>query len=196
MPHLPCIELDRLECRQLLGIARRSIVDGQRGRQDAHPQESSLSPPLAIPRAVFVTLTLEGALRGCIGSMTPEYALARAVAESAFSAAFHDPRFPPLERREQATVTIEISVLSELQNLQPADRESLLAHLRPGLDGLLLEEGRHRATFLPKVWEQLPEPEQFLQQLLLKAGLAPDYWSDSLRFQHYSTLSFSEDDTA
>ena len=93
-------------------------------------------------------------------------------------------------------MTIEISVLSALQEIQPADRESLLAQLRPGQDGLLLEDGRHRSTFLPKVWEQLPDPEQFLQQLLLKAGLPPDHWSDNLRFQHYSTLSFSEDDAA
>ncbi len=196
MPRSPCIELDRRECQQLLGIARESIISGQQGRKDVHAQQSSLSPALAEPRAVFVTLTLEGALRGCIGSMTPEFSLARAVAESAFSAAFQDPRFPPLGRREQASVTIEISVLSALHEIQPADRESLLAQLRPGLDGLLLEDGRHRSTFLPKVWEQLPDPEQFLQQLLLKAGLPPDHWSENLRFQHYSTLSFSEDDAA
>ena len=180
----------------MLGIARKSISGSRRAAHDAHAGQSALSPALAVPRAVFVTLTLEGALRGCIGSMTPEYALARAVAESAFSAAFHDPRFPPLERSEQPEVSIEISVLSDLQEIQPADRQSLLAQLRPGLDGLLLEEGRHRSTFLPQVWEQLPEPEQFLQQLLLKAGLPRDHWSDSLRFQYYSTLSFSEDDAA
>ena len=194
MQHSPCIELEFEECRQLLGIARKSISGGRRARHDTHAEQAQLSPALTVPRAVFVTLTLQGALRGCIGSMTPEFELVRAVAESAFSAAFHDPRFPPLERSEQAEVIIEISVLSDLQDIQPADRQSLLAQLRPGLDGLLLEEGRHRSTFLPKVWQQLPEPEQFLQQLLLKAGLPRDHWSDSLRFQHYSTLSFSEDD--
>jgi len=141
---------------------------------------------------VFVTLKKSGALRGCIGTLEADDPLAIAVAKCAVGAALRDPRFPPLEVAELHGVRISISVLERPRPLAVMDREELLATLRPGQDGLLLESGRHRATFLPQVWEQLPEPEQFFAHLLKKAGLAADHWSDELRFQRYGSTNFSE----
>jgi AmmeMemoRadiSam system protein A len=141
---------------------------------------------------VFVTLTRETRLRGCIGTIQPSGPLVRAVAESAYSAAFRDPRFPQLQVEELAGTSIEISVLSPMEPLAAASRDALVAVLQPGVDGLLLEDGRYRSTFLPKVWEQLPDPDAFLDQLFLKAGLPAGHWSPSLRVHRYQTLTFSE----
>jgi AmmeMemoRadiSam system protein A len=118
--------------------------------------------------------------------------LVQSTAEAAYGAAFRDPRFPELKMRECIQTRIEISILSPMEPLSAGSREELLARLRPGRDGLLLEERRQHATFLPKVWEQLPDAGLFLDHLLLKAGLTPGYWSTTLRFQRYQTTSFSD----
>jgi AmmeMemoRadiSam system protein A len=114
------------------------------------------------------------------------------VVSCAFNAAFRDPRFPRLNTSEMADTRIEISVLSQMEPLAVTDRTSLLNQLCPQVDGLLLEDGGYRSTFLPKVWEKISDPEEFLQQLLFKAGLSPDYWSETIRFQRYHTISFGE----
>jgi uncharacterized protein len=191
MAPLPCIELAAAEQAQLLEIARNAIRNGLDGEDYEH------CPPLwpaalHANHAVFVTLTKQDQLRGCIGSIEPGGPLGEAVADAAWGAAFRDPRFPQLQVDELSTIRIEVSVLSPMQALAANSRENLLALLQPARDGLLLQDGRHRSTFLPKVWEQLPEPETFLDQLLAKAGLPAGHWSPTLRFHRYQTHTFSE----
>ncbi|WP_286237778.1 AmmeMemoRadiSam system protein A [Neptuniibacter halophilus] len=146
------------------------------------------------PRACFVTLKKFGELRGCIGSLKAHRPLLEEIWESARAAAFHDPRFPPLNEDEFAQVEVELSVLTPLQPIHPRSEEALLAQLRPGIDGLVMKEGVHKATFLPAVWAQLPVAAEFLEQLRRKAGLPLGYWSDALEFFIYQTEKWSEED--
>ncbi len=190
------IELAAGHRERLLGIARDAIGGALRGEPGAETAPTGIHPELDTPRAVFVTLTQARRLRGCIGTLEPVAPLAQAVAQSAVSAALHDPRFPRLQVEELEQTRIEVSVLGPMAPLAADTRETLLAVLEPGIDGLMLEDRRHRATFLPKVWEQLPDPVQFLQQLLAKAGLPGDHWSPTLRFHRYRTLTFGETDAA
>lgn len=144
------------------------------------------------PGAVFVTLTQGGELRGCIGSLEAHRPLRNDLCANALAAAFSDPRFPPLTVEELNGTQVEVSVLSQPEPLDFRDEADLLARLRPGIDGVILEHGWHRATFLPQVWDQLPEPRQFLAHLKRKAGLAPDFWSDDIRISRYSVEKFKE----
>jgi AmmeMemoRadiSam system protein A len=192
MAPLYCIDLTAAEQQRLLAIARRSIGNGPRAYDGSGQDIDSWTPALHEKRAVFVTLTQCAQLRGCIGTIEPLAALARAVADSAHSAAYRDPRFPQMRVDELEETAIEISVLTATEPLAAASRDALLAELRPGIDGLLLEDGRHRSTFLPKVWEQLPEAREFLGQLLAKAGLPADHWSPSLRVHRYRALTFGD----
>lgn len=188
----PWIELDPDERTRLLDIARRSIVAGLEAAREPRLDTSGFAGRLAVPGAVFVTLTRAERLRGCVGSLQPAAPLAQAVASAAFNAAFRDRRFDPLRDDEIEFVRIEISVLSPMQEIAAGDRAALLDALEPGVDGLLLEDRGYRATFLPKVWEKINSPSDFLEQLLHKAGLPADHWSDTLRCQRYRTLSFTE----
>lgn len=187
-----CIDLSPTERETLLAIARRSIRAGLAEADKGAQDPSALTPALREERPVFVTLTRGDRLRGCIGTLEPVAALARAVADAAFDAAFRDARFPRLQAGELPGTSIEISVLSPMTPVAADSRNDLIARLRAGEDGLCLQDGQHRATFLPKVWEQLPEPEAFLDQLLAKAGLSPGHWSPSLRVHRYRTLTFSD----
>lgn len=144
--------------------------------------------------ACFVTLHRAGELRGCIGSMLAYRPLLEDVQSNARAAAFSDPRFPPLEAWELADLNIEVSLLSELESMQFDSEENLLAQLRPGVDGLLLEYGRNRGTFLPAVWQNLPEPEIFFNKLKGKAGLAESFWAPDISVKRYTTHSWSETD--
>jgi len=176
-----------------LDIARRSIAHGLEQRTPLPVDPAAYDERLRAPGASFVTLHLGDELRGCIGSLEARRPLVSDVACNAYAAAFQDPRFPPLSRDELPALRIHISVLSEATPLHFISENDLLRQLRPGVDGLILEEGEsHRSTFLPSVWSSLPDPRQFLQQLKLKAGLPPDYWSDSLRVLRYTTESFGE----
>jgi len=192
MPPSPCIELNADEQRRLLAIARGSIDSGVEGGGELRLDPDQLEGKLAVPSAVFITLTDAGRLRGCVGSLQADNPLAQAVARAAFNAAFRDRRFSPLRVVEVARVRIEVSVLSPMQPIAARNRDDLLDALEPGVDGLLLEDRGRRATFLPKVWEKIPVPEEFLGQLLHKAGLPADHWSDSLRCERYRTLTFAE----
>ena len=171
----------------LLQIARESI---RHGLERGIPMPvSSEDPELLRPGASFVTLEREGELRGCIGSLEPRQALVRDVADNAFNAAFRDPRFPPLSEREFDEIDIHISILSPTEPMHFTSEDDLLKQLRPGIDGLVLQEGRQRGTFLPQVWESLPEPVDFLNHLKRKAGLPMNYWSPSLRVERYTVES-------
>ncbi|MEO5342666.1 MAG: AmmeMemoRadiSam system protein A [Gammaproteobacteria bacterium SHHR-1] len=175
---------------RLLQLAQDSI---QHGLEQGCPLRLELAhwpQPLQEPAACFVTLELEGRLRGCIGHLQAIQPLAQDVADNAFAAAFQDPRFGPLRADELPRLELHISVLGEPRPLSFDSEADLIAQLRPGEDGLILQDGPHRGTFLPSVWAQLPEPEQFWRQLKRKAGLPADYWSASLRVQRYSSLGF------
>ena len=187
-----CIELKHCERLALLEIARASIDSGLVGGSSLQVDVEALPAPLTAQLGVFVTLILAEKLRGCIGLLESSDCLAQSVADSAYGAAFRDKRFTKLTGREFPDTRIEVSVLSPPEPLVAASKGDILARLRPRVDGLLLEDGRHHATFLPKVWEQIPESQSFLEQLFAKAGLPADYWSETIRISHYETLCFSE----
>lgn len=149
-------------------------------------------PELSQPAATFVTLTRNGQLRGCIGSLEPLRPLATDVAENAVAAAFGDPRFPPLRRAELELTRVEASLLTAPQAIEFTDEADALAQLCPGVDGLILSCGHHRATFLPQVWEALPTPKLFLDHLKLKAGLPVDFWSPEITLQRYGVQKWKE----
>ncbi len=167
-------ELTPTQQQTLLRLARRSLEQALRGETPRLPAD--LDPRLLEPGAVFVTLTIEGALRGCIGSLVAHRPLAEDVLHNALAAAFDDPRFPPLTAGELPRTRIEISLLTPYQPLSYRDADELLRKLRPGVDGVLLEVGWQRATFLPQVWEHFPDAQEFLAHLCLKAGLPSNAW--------------------
>lgn len=174
----------------LLNTAWESIRHGLETGTPLQVDTGRCEAPLSEPHASFVTLHKHGELRGCIGSLQAFRPLLTDVAENAFAAAFRDPRFAPLQVRELADLTLDISVLSAPVPMSFNSEQDLLSQLRPHRDGLILQDGPQRGTFLPSVWEALPDAERFLQQLKLKAGLATDYWSDNIRVWRYSTECF------
>lgn len=172
---------------RLCALARRSIAEGLRTGQPLPLDAASFPPPGCEPGASFVTLRRSGELRGCTGSLEPVRPLVVDVAENAFRSAFRDPRFPPLRENELGELDVHVARLGPLEPLPAGSESALLAALRPGVDGLVLREGARSATFLPAVWESLPEPREFLARLRQKAGLPPGHWSETLRFERYTT---------
>lgn len=185
-------ELNAEHQRQLLHLAREAIARGLKTHRAWVPDVSDLPEVLCEPGASFVTLTRFGELRGCIGTLEVYQPLAKDVAEHAYAAAFSDPRFPPLSRDEFADLELEISVLGPPEALHFRDEADLLRQLRPGVDGLILQAGENRGTFLPSVWRSLQTPAAFVAHLKQKAGLPADYWSDALKAWRYTTFSFGE----
>ena len=171
----------------LLDLAKNSIRHGLQTGRALKVNLADYPAELAERRATFVTLHKHKQLRGCIGMLEAVRPLAEDIAENAFLAAFRDPRFPPLSEDEFGDLDIHLSILTPAEPVAFTSEQDLITQLQPGVDGLILEEGRRRGTFLPSVWEQLPEPEQFLRHLKQKAGLAPDYWSESIRIYRYRT---------
>ncbi|MDR0578125.1 MAG: AmmeMemoRadiSam system protein A [Candidatus Accumulibacter sp.] len=172
----------------LLTLARNAIEK----KFGMPPRAAASHPDLAQPAATFVTLTQKGLLRGCIGSLEAYRPLSADVAENALAAAFRDPRFAPLRQDELERTRIEVSLLDAPRALRFADEADALAQLRPGIDGLILRAGRHRATFLPQVWESLPTPRLFLENLKLKAGLRANFWSPQLALSRYGVQKWKE----
>jgi AmmeMemoRadiSam system protein A len=175
--------------RTLLEVARAAIEYGLEHGQQLPLSAVEYAPELRQKQATFVTLCLEEELCGCIGSVQPVRPLVEDVAHNAYAAAFLDPRFSPCKRADLERLHIHISLLSHTEELSFASQAELLAQVRPGTDGLLLEEGQHRGTLLPSVWETLPEPEVFLRHLKRKAGLPAEYWTDTLKVYRYTTES-------
>ncbi len=178
------------EKKRLVDIARQSIDSGFHTGKAFVVGIDQLVGKLSTTLASFVTLTQSGELRGCIGSLQASEPLAQSVANSAYNAAFRDPRFDRLSELEWPDTELEISVLSPMELIQADDRHALLQQLRPLVDGLMLEDKGHRSTFLPKVWENLVKPDQFLEELLLKAGLSANHWSSTIQFKRYQTITF------
>jgi AmmeMemoRadiSam system protein A len=176
----------------LLDIAGRSIEHGLEQGRPLPLSASDYPEPFRQQRACFVTLLLDGELRGCIGHLEAQLPIIEDVAENAYAAAFRDPRFPPLTAAERDRVEIHISVLTPAEAIDFVSEQDLTAKIRPSVDGLILVDGRHRGTFLPSVWESLPDPHDFLTHLKLKAGLPPNHWSETLQVYRYETESFSD----
>jgi len=174
----------------LLKLAQDSIVHGLRTGQALQPVLTDFPDSLRQKQASFVTLERHGQLRGCIGMLEAVRPLALDVAENAFAAAFRDPRFPPLRDSELFGLQLHISILSPSEAIHFESESDLVAQLQPNIDGLILQEGLHRGTFLPSVWEQLPESKDFLRHLKQKAGLPAEYWSNSLQVWRYRTEIF------
>jgi AmmeMemoRadiSam system protein A len=178
--------------RELLHLARRSIELGlSHGSLQPFPNWPS-SPELEEHRATFITLRTGAQLRGCCGSIEAMRPLARDVWRNAWASAFCDPRFPPLTQEELSQLHVHISVLTTPEPMPAESEDELIEALRPGVDGLILELGSDRATFLPAVWEQVPDPASFVQQLKLKAGWSASFWSPQIRVARYETESFGE----
>ena len=182
---------DNRQGKALLELARKTL---------SHKLEQGAAPPvpdepaLSMKAATFVTLKIAGKLRGCIGNLEPVGSLWEGVRDNAINAAFLDHRFSPLTREELPAVKIDISILSPPKPLEYQDAEDLLAKLRPGIDGVILRDGRRSATFLPQVWHQLPSAEQFLGHLCQKAGLSQDAWRRTrLGIHTYQVQCFEED---
>lgn len=173
----------------LLMLARHAIA-GDLGI--AQPVAVQPCPELAQSGAVFVTLTKDDNLRGCIGSLEAWRPLHEDVVANARAAAFRDPRFAPLTAAELADTRVEVSLLAPAQAMIFRDEADAVAQLRPNVDGVILEYGNHRGTFLPQVWETLPEPHQFMAQLKRKAGLPPDFWHSDIRLSRYAVRKWKE----
>jgi len=172
----------------LLSIARAEIA---RVFDVRHDVDESL-PWLAEHGACFVTLTLHGDLRGCIGSLEAHRPLLHDVKANALAAAFRDPRFGPLTHAELPHIAVEVSLLTPPQPMMFRDEKDALAQLRQGEDGVIFQFGHYRSTFLPQVWEQLSTPRQFMAHLKHKAGLPMDFWSPEVRLSRYSVEKWKE----
>lgn len=177
----------------LLKLARQALEAGVRGQALPPLDLHALTPTLSQPGATFVTLTRHGELRGCVGALEPYLPLAEDVREHAIAAALQDYRFPPVQPSELGEIKIEVSRLTLPQELEYTTPEDLLARLRPGVDGVTLIDGRQRATFLPQVWDKLPDAEMFLAHLCQKMGASANLWRHKkLRVQIYQVEEFHE----
>jgi AmmeMemoRadiSam system protein A len=171
--------------RALLALVRASIEHGLRHGCEIAVDAERFAAPLRAPGAAFVTLRRDGELRGCVGELEASRPLVESVARHAFAAAFRDPRFAPVDGDELDALEAHVSVLSPLEPLAATSEPELLDALRPGVDGLLIDDGVHRATFLPAVWSSLPDPHAFLCELRRKAGLPDGSWPPGLRAWRY-----------
>lgn len=191
--------LNHEQGRYLLQVARNTLEAALNPPGTGGIHDTAMAPPsdedwLEAPGAAFVTLRMRnGNLRGCIGSLIAHRPLIEDVRSNAIAAAFEDPRFPPLTAEELVDIVIEVSVLTEPEPLPYADAEELIRKLKPDVDGVIIERGRHRATFLPQVWDQLPMPEEFLSHLCYKAGLSATAWRrGDLSVSIYQVQEFEE----
>jgi hypothetical protein len=188
--------LSTKEKKILLAIARDALGKAVRGEHLSKIDLSALPEKLREDGASFVTLTIDGSLRGCIGALEAYQPLAQDVQEHAVAAGMQDHRFPVVKPVELPQIRIEVSYLTPPSPLVYQTPEALPEKLRPGVDGVILQDGYRRATFLPQVWEQLPDPAQFLSQLCRKMGASADLWRQKmLDVQTYQVQEFHEQET-
>jgi AmmeMemoRadiSam system protein B/AmmeMemoRadiSam system protein A len=186
--------IDKPSRSALFDLARQAIAHGlARGRAPKVTVERRHAPALAAQRASFVTLELDGRLRGCIGTLVAHRPLVEDVAENAFKAAFADPRFKPLTQAEIARIDMHVSLLSHPRPSAAANEDALVRMLQPDIDGLIIRDQGKQAIFLPSVWSSIPDPRAFVRALKRKAGLPEDHWSENFRAFRYVTESFGSE---
>jgi AmmeMemoRadiSam system protein A len=186
-------KLTEEEGRHLLRVARQAIEYALFEKKGDVTDDADSSPRFSEKRGTFVTLTMGGSLRGCIGHIIPQETLIEGVKVNAINAAFRDPRFRPLSRNEFGKMRIEVSILTEPRPLSYSDAHDLLSRLNPGVDGVIIRKGFYQATFLPQVWEQLPDKNAFLTHLCMKAGLDAEAWkNERLEVSTYQVQAFEE----
>lgn len=177
----------------MLELARQAVVCGVGHAPPPSTLANGSIPPLLMePRATFVTLEKNNQLRGCMGSLEAYRPLIEDLTNNAIAAALEDPRFPPLCAEEIPELLISISILSPPEPLAVKSEEDLLEVLQPGVDGLILEEGHRRATFLPSVWKELPRARDFVRHLKRKGGWPEGYWSPRMTAKRYGSVYLSE----
>lgn len=182
------------EGKYLLGMARETIKNRLFNLEKPGIDRKDTPEIFQKRLGTFVTINIEGNLRGCIGHIIPREALIEGIKENAINAAFRDPRFPPLTKEEFDRIDIEISILTSPKELSYTDDKDLLKKLKSGIHGLIIKKGPCEATFLPQVWEQLPNKEEFLSHLCLKAGLSADSWkTEKLQVSTYQVQAFEEE---
>lgn len=180
--------------KYLLDVARNTIRGSLFGDKGGADKDDNLPPIFNEKRGTFVTLTSKGNLRGCIGHIIAQESLIEGIRENAINAAFKDPRFKPVGKIEWEQLKIEISILTDPKPLSYSDAEDLLKKIRPCIDGVILKKGYHQSTFLPQVWDQLPQKEDFLSHLCLKAGLDGNAWRrGDLEVSTYQVQAFEEE---
>jgi len=180
-----------IDGKLLVSLARASIAS----QFGLHFSVRDTAPFLHKPGASFITLKSRGELRGCIGTLTPYRSLVDDVRANACAAAFKDPRFAPLRFDELGTIRVEVSLLSALERMHVQSEADALEQMRPGVDGVTLEVGDHKGTFLPQVWENLTEPKRFLGELKRKAGLPADFWDPGVRLSRYTVAKWAESES-
>lgn len=188
-------QLTEAEKHTLLRLAREAMEYAVRGKKLPPVDDKSLTPHLREQGASFVTLTVDGELRGCIGALDAYQPLVNDVREHAVAAALEDPRFHPVDEAELSRIKLEVSRLTAPCPLEYSSSEELRAKLRPHVDGVILKDGFRRATFLPQVWEKIPDPASFLDHLCSKMGAKPDLWQRmKLEVYVYQVEEFHEMD--
>jgi AmmeMemoRadiSam system protein A len=175
--------------RLLLDVAGTSIETSLSSGKQLEVNADNYPQPLQALRSTFVTLRIDGELRGCMGSLEATEPLVLDVARNAYSAAFRDSRFEKLKHSEFSRLDIHVSILSTAEPLSICSEDDLLQQMRPGIDGLTLYEGERKGTLLPAVWTNVPDPRVFLKHLKQKAGLSPHYWSQTVRVERYTAVS-------
>jgi len=178
--------LTQEEQQTLLRMAREAMEHAVRGEKPPSMRSEILTQNLREKGASFVTLTIGGQLRGCIGALEAYQPLADDVCEHAVAAALEDPRFPSVREDELSRIQLEVSRLTRPVSLEYKDADDLLSKLRPHVDGVILRDGFHRATFLPQVWEKISDPSEFLENLCYKMGVSHDQW----RRKHLDVLVY------
>lgn len=178
----------------LLKIARISLDEAVTHDKHFKPARNDYADVLFNRGASFVTLEKGGELRGCIGSLLPSQAIAFDVAQNAFSAAMEDKRFPPVTAEEIAKLKISISLLSGFEGINYKNENDLVSQLVKGADGIIIRDGDRQGVFLPSVWKQIPEPQEFLNNLKIKAGMSPSYWSNRIKVYRFRVVEISKDE--
>ncbi|HED33486.1 MAG TPA: AmmeMemoRadiSam system protein A [Gammaproteobacteria bacterium] len=190
---MPFTDISDEEKAVLLDIARQSISHGLQYSHALPIQTENYSPLLQLQGASFVTLYINQQLRGCIGTLEAYQPLVNDVSEHAYAAAFKDPRFAAVNASELPLLEIHISILTPARPMQFSSEADLIRQLKPGIDGLILEDEHHRGTFLPSVWEALPEARDFLSHLKMKAGMNRNDWHPGIRVSRYKTVLIEPD---
>ncbi|GIU22217.1 AmmeMemoRadiSam system protein A [Shewanella schlegeliana] len=193
MPALPVVKLSQSEKEQLLVLARNTLIAAFNPNYIAAKQPLLTERLKQLQLGCFVTLTLDGELKGCIGHIETDRPITELLPTLTNSSAFNDLRFQPLVESQLTSLSIEISLLSKMQVVEVNEQSELQSYLKGTSLGLVLSEGDRKALFLPQVWQQLPEPKEFIEALKVKGGWDRGYWSSNMKVEVFSVTHFSEE---